>query len=117
LKQCTTDSADNTDSANSIDWQKVTQLYKRRFARQGLDAEEFEKHRRTIEKEEYWKHEKERLKHFARIDQENHYARLWRKINLPETEGQSHKGQQRLSRGTRQRRRAGKNSNRDGGAE
>ncbi|KAM3429046.1 hypothetical protein MY4824_008469 [Beauveria thailandica] len=93
LKQCTTDSADNTvntdntdntDNANNIDWQKVTQLYKRRFARQGLDSEELEKHRRTIETEEYWQHEEECLKHFAQIDQENHYARLWRKLNPPE---------------------------------
>ncbi|KAM3435559.1 hypothetical protein NHJ13734_005508 [Beauveria thailandica] len=111
LKQCKTDNADNTDNANNIDWQKVTQLYKRRFARQGLDAEELEKHRRTIDTEEYWQHEEECLKHFARIDQENHYARLWRKLNQPETQGQSHKGQQHPSRGTRRRRRAGKNSN------
>ncbi|KAH8707252.1 hypothetical protein HC256_010528 [Beauveria bassiana] len=120
LKQCTADGADNTNStnsANSIDWQRVTQLYKRRFARQGLDAEDLEKHRRTIETEEYWEHEEECLKHFARIDQENHYARLWRKLNLPETEGQSHKDQQRSSRGIRRRRRGKKTVIPDGGAE
>ena len=42
-KQCTTESTDSADSAESVDWQKMTHLYKRRFARQGLDAEEFEK--------------------------------------------------------------------------
>ncbi|KAM3502565.1 hypothetical protein MY11210_009025 [Beauveria gryllotalpidicola] len=71
LKQCTTDSTGNTDSTDSIDWQKMTHLYKRRFARQGLDAEEFEKHRRSIKTEEYWKVEEECIKKFARIDQEN----------------------------------------------
>ncbi len=125
LKQCTTDntnSTDRRDSADSIDWQKMTQLYKRRFARQGLDAEEFEKHRRSIETEEYWKHEAENLKSFAGLEQENLYARLRptaanrrRTLNAPETKGQEYIGQLRPRR-ARRRRRAGKVTTPNSGA-
>lgn len=111
LKQCTIDSADSADGGNNVDWQKMTQLYKRRFARQGLDAEECENHRRSIETEDYWKHEAEILKSFAEMDQENLYARLRvpaanrrRKANSPETKGQ------RSPRRTRPRTAAGKSN-------
>lgn len=106
LEQCTTDSTTSSDSANCIDWQKMTDLYKRRFARQGLDAEEFEKHRRSIETEEYWRHEAESLKSFAGVDEENLYARLRapaanrrHKVNSPETKGLRPSQRTRRSRG------------------
>ena len=117
-KQCTMESTDSADSAESVDWQKMAHLYKRRFARQGLDAEEFEKHRRSIETEEYWKHEAESLKSFVGIEQDNLYARLRapsanrrRKPNSPETKGQGYIGQLRPPRRTRRRPRAGKSNN------
>ncbi|ATY61281.1 hypothetical protein A9K55_005686 [Cordyceps militaris] len=106
LEQCTTDSTTSSDSANRINWQKMTDLYKRRFARQGLDAEEFEKHRRSIETEEYWRHEAESFKSFAGVDEENLYARLRapaanrrHKVNSPETKGLRPSQRTRRSRG------------------